>query len=79
MGTTSHVLKDYIINHYDCKTHKIWQFTTSFPFLGNGVEWNGVVKLKSILGINEKIWAIIQKYIIRVEIVPIATVVGIQS
>ena len=35
--------------------------------------------MKSILGINEKIWAIIQKYIIRVEIVPIATVVGIQS
>ena len=46
MGTTSHVLKDYIIDHYDCKTHKIRQFTTPFPFLGNGVEWNGVVKLK---------------------------------
>ena len=31
------VLQDYIINHYDCKTHKIWQFTTPIPFLGNGV------------------------------------------
>ena len=28
-------------------------------------------KIKSILGINENIWAIIQRYIIRVEIVPI--------
>ena len=79
MGTTSHVLKDYIINQYDCKTHKIWQFTTPFPFFGNGVEWNVVVKLKVFIRINEKIWAIIQKYIMRVEIVPIATVVGIQS
>ena len=36
-------------------------------------------KIKSILGINEKIWALIQRYIIRVEIVPIATVVGMQA
>ena len=53
MGTTSHVLKDYIINHYDCKIHKIGQFTTPFPFLRNGVEWNGVVKLKVFLGLME--------------------------
>ena len=51
MGTTSHVLKDYIINHYDCKTHKICQITTPFPFFCNGVEWNGVVKLKVFLGL----------------------------
>ena len=50
MGTTSHVLKARIINHYDCKTHKIWQLTTLFPFLGNEVEWSGVVKLKVFLG-----------------------------
>ena len=81
MGTTSHVIKDCIINHYDCKTHKIWQFTTPIPFLGNGLEWNGVVKLKvgPILGIDENIWAIIQRYIIRVEIVPIATFLGMQA
>ena len=24
---------------------------TPFPFLGNGVEWNGVVKLKVFLGL----------------------------
>ena len=29
-------------------------------------------KIKSILEINENIWAIIQRYIIRVEMVPIA-------
>ena len=51
MGTTSYVLKDYILDHYDCKTPKIWQFTTPFPFLGNGVEWNGVVKLKVFWGL----------------------------
>ena len=34
---------------YDCETHEIWQFTTPFLFLGNGVEWNGVVKLKVFL------------------------------
>ena len=51
MGTTSHVEKDYSINHYDCKTHKIGQFTTPFPFFVNAVEWNGVVKLKVFLGI----------------------------
>ena len=51
MGTTSYVLKDYILDHYDCKTPKIWQFTTPLPFLGNGVEWNGVVKLKVFLGL----------------------------
>ena len=79
MGTASHVLKDYIINHYDCKTHKIWQFTTTFPFLDNGVEWNGVVKLKVFLGLMKLLWAIIQRYFIRVEIVPIATVPGMQA
>ena len=36
-------------------------------------------KIKSILGINENIWAIIQRYIIRVEIVPIATVLDMQA
>ena len=41
----------YIINRYDSKTHKIWQFTTPFPFLGNGVEWNRVVKFKVFLGL----------------------------
>ena len=51
MGTMSYVLKDYIINHYDCKIHKIGQFTTPFSFLGNGVEWNGVVKINIFLGL----------------------------
>ena len=55
----------YIINHYDWKNHKIWQFTTAFPFLGNGIEWNGVVKLKVFLGLLKILWAIIQRYIIR--------------
>ena len=59
LKTTGHVLEDYTIKHYDCKTHTIWQFTTPSPFLGNGVEWNGVVKCTSIFGINENICAII--------------------
>ena len=79
MGTTSHVLKEHIINHYDCKTHKIWQFTTPFPFLGNGVEWSRVVKLKVFLGIMKMLWEIIQIYIIRVEIVPIPTVLAMKA
>ena len=36
-------------------------------------------KIKSILGIDGNIWAIIQRYIIRGEIVPIATVPGMQA
>ena len=36
-------------------------------------------KIKCILEINENIWAIIQRYIMRVEIVPIATVLGMQA
>ena len=52
MGTTSHILEDYVINQYDCKAHKILQFTTPpFSFLGNGVEWNEVVKFKVLLGL----------------------------
>ena len=48
-------------------------------FFGNGVEWNGVVKLTVFLGLIKILWAIIQRYIIRVEIVPIATVLGMQA
>ena len=36
-------------------------------------------KIKGILEIHENIWAIIQRYIIGVEIVPIATVLGMQA
>ena len=61
----------------------MWQFTTPFPFLGNGVEWNGVVKLevfyKKSIGINEKIWVIIQRCFIKVDIVPKAAVLGMQA
>ena len=59
LKTTGHVLEDYTINHYDCKTHTLWQFTTPFLFLGKEVEWNGLVKCISIFGINENIWVII--------------------
>ena len=65
--------------HYDCKTHKIWQFTTPFPFLGNGVEWNGVVKFKIFLGLMKIYKFLIQRCIIRVEIVLIATVPSMQA
>ena len=72
MGTTSHVLKDYH-QSLTVKPIKIWQFTTSFPFLGNGSIVERSSQIKSFLGINEKIWAIyiIQRYIIPVEIVRI--------
>ena len=36
-------------------------------------------KIRIILGINENIWAIIQRYIIRVEIIPIVAVLGMQA
>ena len=41
MGTTSHVLKDYIINHYD----------VMIDGEERSMERNGVVKLKVYLGL----------------------------